>query len=165
MKRYSGKIKIRCMVQARQFQNNHIDCYYASALWRYQKEFAIKFRVIHCLYTKLLNTSSKSTNQGCQWQPLSGGKCVLVAKDIVYAVADHDFCKLSLASSVTLQANIPESIDGCFYEGKVSISLEENCFEPFSNLRHLAEYNSHTINNKPMEFHYHMVVRTTMSAI
>ena len=39
-----------------------------------------------------------------------------------------------------MQANIPESIDGSFYAGKVSISLRENCFEP---------------SNKPIECHYH----------
>ena len=67
------------------------------------------------------------------------GKSVLVAKDLVFQVADHDFCKLSLTPSVTLEPNIPASIDGSFYEGKVYIALKENCFEPSSSLRHLAE--------------------------
>ena len=80
------------------------------------------------------------------------GKSVHVAKDLVYEVADHDFCKISLAPSVTLKAKIPESIEGSFYEGKVLAALKENCFEPSSSFRHLAEYNSH---EKPIRWHYH----------
>ena len=142
------------MVKARQFWNNHIDCYYASALWRYQKEFAIKFWDHSLFVCQDDKHVVKVGEPGMPVAAVERGKSVLVATDVVYAVADHDFCKLSLTPSVTLQANIPESIDGSFYEGKVSISLKENCFEPSSNLRHLAEYNSHTNNNKPIECHY-----------
>ena len=65
-KHYSGRIKIRYMVQARQFQQSHVDCYYASALWRYQKEFVIKFREHAYLYAKMISILSKSENWGCQ---------------------------------------------------------------------------------------------------
>ena len=47
-KRYTGRIKIRYMVQSRQFRKNHVDSYYASALWGYQKEFAIKALYVQC---------------------------------------------------------------------------------------------------------------------
>ena len=68
-KRYSGRIKVRYMVQARQFWQSHVDCYYASALWRYQKEFAIKFREhASFIYISIL---LKSENRGCQLQLLS----------------------------------------------------------------------------------------------
>ena len=34
------------MVQTRQLRANHQDAHYASALFRYEKEFAVKFREI-----------------------------------------------------------------------------------------------------------------------
>ena len=38
---FSGKLKLKFMVQARQFRKEHIDSHYASALFRYEKEFAL----------------------------------------------------------------------------------------------------------------------------
>ena len=32
------------MVQARQFRKTHVDSHYASALYRYQREFSVKYR-------------------------------------------------------------------------------------------------------------------------
>ena len=43
-KRYSGRIKIRYMVMARQFRNTHPDGHYASAIWRYMRESSVQFR-------------------------------------------------------------------------------------------------------------------------
>ncbi len=42
----TGRIKVKMMVAARQFRKNHIDAYYASAVFRYQKEFCVKFKDI-----------------------------------------------------------------------------------------------------------------------
>ena len=41
--RYTGRLKIKFMLQARQFRSSHIDAHYASAIYRYEKEFAIRF--------------------------------------------------------------------------------------------------------------------------
>ena len=54
-------------------------------------------------------------------------------------VADHDFTRLSLTPSVALHLNLPEDIEGSFYDGSVYITLKENCFEPSTPLRHIAE--------------------------
>ena len=40
--RNTGRIKM--MVAARQFRKEHVDVYYASAVFRYQKGFCVKFR-------------------------------------------------------------------------------------------------------------------------
>ena len=49
-KRYSGRIKVKYMVMARQFRAEHIDSHYASAIWRYEKQFCLKYRE----FTKLV---------------------------------------------------------------------------------------------------------------
>ena len=43
-KHYTGHLKLKFMVQARQFRQSHVDCHYASALFKYEKEFCIKYR-------------------------------------------------------------------------------------------------------------------------
>ena len=40
----TGKLKVKYMVQARQLRLDHPDAHYASAIFRYQKEFACMFR-------------------------------------------------------------------------------------------------------------------------
>ena len=41
---YTGRLKVKYMVQKRQLRKFHEDAHYASALFRYQKEMAIKYR-------------------------------------------------------------------------------------------------------------------------
>ena len=44
---YTGKLNARYMVQARQFCKDHMDANYASAIFRYQREYSIQLRD-HC---------------------------------------------------------------------------------------------------------------------
>ena len=41
---YTGKLKVKFMVQTRQFRKSHPDAHYAASLFRYQREVAVKFR-------------------------------------------------------------------------------------------------------------------------
>ena len=41
---YTGRLKVKFMIQQRQFCKQHPDQYYAAALFRYQREFTLKFR-------------------------------------------------------------------------------------------------------------------------
>ena len=41
---YTGRLKIRFMIQQRQFRKHHPDQHYAAAILRYQREYACKFR-------------------------------------------------------------------------------------------------------------------------
>lgn len=41
---YTGKLDVRFMVQARQFRKTHPDAHYAAALFRYQRELAVRFK-------------------------------------------------------------------------------------------------------------------------
>jgi len=67
------------------------------------------------------------------------GKKVVVSKDTTFAVADHDFTKTGIIPSVAMICNIPESINGDFYAGKVHIGLKDPIFQPSSPLRHATE--------------------------
>ncbi len=49
---YSGKLDIKFMVQSRQLRKSHEDAHYASAVFRYQREMALKFKIFVCLDDK-----------------------------------------------------------------------------------------------------------------
>ena len=82
------------------------------------------------------------------------GKKVVVSKDSTFAVADHDFTKTGIIPSVIMISDIPESINGDFYAGKVHIGLKDPIFQPSSPLRHATElYNvllDENLVNKPV---------------
>lgn len=154
-RRYTGRIRVKYMVMARQMREDHIDQYYASAIFRYQKEFCVRFRS----YTSLVCQDDKHTikvgEPGLPVAAVERGKQVLVARGQSAQVADHDFTKFSLSPSVSLKVEIPEDVTGSFYEGKVFVGLKENAFEPSFCVRHLTEYDATVPRDSPIECHYH----------
>ena len=70
------------------------------------------------------------------------GKKVLVAIGRVFEVGDHDFTRCSLTPSVALVIDIPDSIEGSFYHGRVYVGVKDSIFEPSSPHRHATELNS-----------------------
>ncbi len=110
-KRYYGRLKIRYMVQARQFRKEHIDMHYASALFRYLKEFALKFS-IHTSFVCMDDKHSMKVGEpGYPVAAVERGRQVLVAMGTRFEVGDHDFTKFSMIPSVILKLNIPENIE------------------------------------------------------
>ncbi len=78
-----------------------------------------------------------------------------MAKGTTFAVADHDFTKYGLISSVIMQAEIPKSINESFYRGNVYVGLKDPIFELSSAARHAAElYEIVDRTNKPYLFLY-----------
>ena len=67
------------------------------------------------------------------------GRRVIVCKDLSFEVGDHDFTKVSIVPSVTLVADIPDTLAGSWYEGQVVVTLKEAAFEPSSPLCHATE--------------------------
>ena len=137
--RYTGRLKIKFMVQSRQFRHNHVDSHYASALYRYGREFAIQYR--H--FTTFICQDDKHTIKiGEPNYPVAAvdrGKQVLVGLNKKLVVGDHDFTKLKLTPSVNFLVEIPESIEGTFYHGKVYVGLKDSTFQPSSPMRHASE--------------------------
>lgn len=137
--RYTGRLKVKFIIQARQLRSNHVDAHYASALFRYQKEFGIKFRD-HLTFTSLDDKHTiKVGEPQCPVAAVERGKQVPVSKDKKLTVADHDFMRLTLTPSVAMIIDVPESIEGSFYRGRVFVLFKENAFQPSSPRRHMAE--------------------------
>lgn len=134
-----GRLPIKFMIQARQFRKSHVDAHYASALFRYEKEFAVRYRD----YSTMVSMDDKHTVKvGEPGSPVAGverGKQVLVSVSKKFVVSDHDFTKFLLTPSVSFLIDIPASMNGSFYTGTVFVGLKENCFEPSSPLRHMTE--------------------------
>ena len=156
--KHTGRVKVKMMVAARQFRKHHVDAHYASAVFRYEKEFCVKFRE----HTKFVCEDDKHTikvgEPGFPVAAAERGKRVIVGLNETLQVGDHDFTKFSLSPSVSLDVDIPECIDGSFYHGQVHIGLKENAFEASMSLRYAVELNMALAadgRNNPVECHYH----------
>ena len=136
---HTGRLKVQYMVQAKQFRKSHPDEHYAAALFRYMREFAVKFKTVTemvCLDDK---HRMKVGEPGYPVAAVERGRRVIVKMGTSFEVADHDFTKFSLIPSVVLQNAIPDDITGSWYQGKVFVTLKEATFEASSPMRHMAE--------------------------
>ena len=71
---FIGKLKLKFMVQARQFRKEHIDSHYASALFRYEKEFALKYRSHVDFIAWMISALVRWESRASQWPQLKGKK-------------------------------------------------------------------------------------------
>ncbi|CAG8523511.1 4076_t:CDS:2, partial [Scutellospora calospora] len=136
---YTGRLPLKYMVQIRQLRAYHQDAHYASALFRYEKEFAVKFRNLTNLVFLDDTHRCKVGEPGFPVAAVERGKRVVISKDSTFVVGDHDYTKTGIVPSVTMICDIPESIDGDFYNGNVYISLKDPIFQPSSPIRHSTE--------------------------
>ena len=70
---------------------------------------------------------------------------MLVSLNQSFKVCDHVFTRFSLIPSVTLPIDIPEEIDGSWYQGQVFVGFKDAVFEPSSALRHLTELHDNVL--------------------
>ena len=136
---HTGRLKVQYMVQQRQFRKSHPDEHYASAIFRYLHQFAIKYKEESIMAAWMTNTKSKWENLAFPVAAVERGKRVLVKVGASFEVGDHDFTKFSLVPSVTLVNDIPTEITGSWYSGQVFFALKEGAFEPSSPIRHVTE--------------------------
>ena len=146
--RYYGTIKVKYMVQSRQLRQNHEDMHYASALFRYLKEFCVKFREITTLVCMDDKHTMKIGEPGLPLAAIERGKTVLVAMGTRFQVADHDFSRFSMIPSVILHVDIPDVVEESWYRGQAHVGLKEHAFEPSSPLRHATELHQ-VVENDP----------------
>ncbi len=116
---FTGKLDVKFMVQARQLRKWHEDAHYCAALFRYLKEFSIKFRS----YCQLIFMDDKHRckvgEPGVPVAAVDRGKKVVVSTSgKKFAVADHDFTKFGIVPSVTMLCDIPQTLDESFIEAK-----------------------------------------------
>lgn len=123
---HTGRLKVKFMVQKRQLRKYHEDAHYASALFRYEKEMAIKYRS-HATFLSLDDKHKVPVGEpGYPVASVERGKRVLVGIDRALEVGDHDFTSCSLTPSVALAIDIPDSIEGSFYHGKVHVGVKDS---------------------------------------
>ena len=129
-KLYTGRLKAKHMIQKRQFRKFHPDSHYCAAIFRYMRDFALRYRSISmfvCLDDK----------HRCQvGEP---GFPVIVSSNDTFAVGDHDFCKFSVIPSVALMIEIPETAEGSWYNGQVFVGIKDAVFQASSPIRHATE--------------------------
>ncbi|XP_065883057.1 uncharacterized protein [Dysidea avara] len=136
---YTGVLKIKFMVQKRQWRKEHCDAHYGAAVFRYLRELAIKF----CEYTGFVCLDDKHKIKiGEPGYPLAAaerGRRVVVSATKTFEVGDHDFSKVSVIPSVSLLVDVPADISESWYSGRVNVCLKESAFQPSSPLRHMSE--------------------------
>ncbi|CAG8654999.1 543_t:CDS:2, partial [Scutellospora calospora] len=151
---FTGHLPLKFMVQTCQLRAYHQDTHYVSALYRYKKEFAVKFREITNFVFMDDKHHCKVREPEFPVAAVERGKKVVVSRETTFAVADYDYTKTGIIPSVTMICNIPESINGDFYTGKVRIGLKDPIFQPSSPLRHATElYNillTENLTDKPI---------------
>ena len=100
--------------------------HYCAALILYQRELAVKYRelsVFICIDDKHRIEVGKP---GYPVAAVERGRQVIVSQTEEFVIADHDFTRFSIIPSVVLQVNIPDTCEGCWYQGKVMIGFSHH---------------------------------------
>ena len=137
---YTGRLKVKHMVQARQFRKFHPDAHYASALYHYLRCFAVKYSTFSTFASLDDKHHCKVGEPNHPVAAVERGKAVLVSLGKTFTVSDHDFTQFSLIPSVVLLVDIPASPEESFHQGQVCIGLKDLALEPSSALRHATEF-------------------------
>ena len=99
---YTGRLKVKHMVQARQLRKFHDDAHYASAIYRYLRSFSVKY-ISFCTFASLDDKHHcKVGEPNYPVAAVERGKSVLVSLNRSFSVSDHDFTRFSLIPSVAL---------------------------------------------------------------
>ena len=153
---YTGRLSVKFMIQKRQWRKNHDDSHYAAALFRYEREFAVKFQeftTFVCLDDK---HRIKVGEPGFLVAAAERGRRVIVRAGASFEVGDHDFTKFSMVPSVVALINdIPGDVADSWSRGQVTVTLKEGAFEPSSPLRHATEL-------KELLCHHNAVVKPVL---
>jgi hypothetical protein len=131
-KHYTGKLNVKHVVQKRLLQKYHPDQHYCAALFRYQREFAMKFRDISAFVCLDDKHKVKIGEPGYPVAAAERGRQVVVSKTDTYAVGDHDFTCFSIVPSVVLEIEIPATLEGSWYTGQVFVGIKDCVYEASS---------------------------------
>ena len=137
---YTGRFQVKFMVQPRQLRKWHEDAHYCAALFKYVKEFGLRYKAIVDLVFLDDKHRCKVGEPGIPVAAVERGKQVIVTMSgKKFSVADHDFTKCGMIPSVMLFCDIPTTIEESFYSGQVYVGLKDPIFKPSSALRHAIE--------------------------
>ena len=93
---YTGRLKVKRMVQGRQWRKHHVDSHYGACIFRYLREYALKLQK----YASFICVEDKYRVQvGEPFCPVAAaerGRQVLLHSGTSFQVADHDFTRFSM---------------------------------------------------------------------
>ncbi|XP_041374668.1 uncharacterized protein LOC121387575 [Gigantopelta aegis] len=139
-KLYKSRVPLRFTVQTRQLRASHQDDHYCAAQFKYMREFAVKHRD---RFTFVCLDDKSKLDFGEPGAALSSGvrgKKSVIPTTSTLSCLDHDVGqKGSITPSVCLNVEIPETPDGSFYRGQVTVIFKDSIFEPSSPFRHAVE--------------------------
>ena len=135
---YMGRFSIKYMIQQRMARKAH-DVHYAEAVYKYAMEYAGSIRDL----VSFICTDDKHKilvgECGFPVATLPRGRWVLVGKNDVFQVADHDFSNLSLIPTVILTNHISESAEDSWYRGEPNVLLKITAISPSRALMNARE--------------------------
>ena len=137
--KYTSRLEAKHVVQKRQFRKSHPDAHYCASLFRYMRDYAIKYREISSFVCIDDKHCIKVGEPGFPVAAAERGRQVIVSSHTTFVVGDHDFTKFKITPSVILLVNIPDSIEKSWYTGEVFVGLKEAVYEPSSPIRHATE--------------------------
>ena len=137
---YKSRIQLQFKIQTRQLRTSHVDEHYCCALFKYMRHYAVKYRD----YVSFACVDDKcKVDFGEPGQAISSGvrgKKSIVPVGSNLSALDHDQnSKGSLTPSVCLLVDLPESDDGSFYRGVVTVTFKDSVFESSTPFRHASE--------------------------
>ena len=136
---YTGRFKIKYMMQKRMIRKQHDDDHYCACLYKYLRSMAVQLRDI----SNFTCTDDKHKvpigEPGYPLSALPRGRRVLVATNESYQVGDHDFTKINVIPIVILLNNMPEKIEDFWFRGKPYILLKITTISPSTALRNARE--------------------------
>lgn len=93
---YRSQFQVKMMVQKRQFRHDHVDAHYCAALFRYMREFALRFRDCSMFVSLDDKHRIKVGEPNYPVAAAERGRRVLVSQNQSFGVGDHDFTKFSI---------------------------------------------------------------------
>ena len=139
---FHSRLQVKRMIQKRLFRKFHPDEHYCAALFRYQREFAVKYRNLVnfvCIDDK---HKIKVGEPGFPVAAAERGREVIVSFNETFMVGNHDFTHFLFTPSVILNISIPEQFEGSWYSGSVFVGLKDSVLQGSSPIRHAAELHS-----------------------
>ena len=111
MLHYTGRFKVKRMIQARLFRKNNPDAQYCNAIYNFMKQRAIKHRTDSIFFSTDAKCKVSVGEPDLPLASVSRVKKVVIWVNELFRVADHGFSKVSFIPDAIFVQDIPESQD------------------------------------------------------
>lgn len=138
---FTSKIDVQYKIQRRQLRLDHPDQHYCNALLKYVKKRAIQLKAENVNMDLFFCDDKAKVKVGEPGFAISSGvrgRVTIAPTGTTLVAGDHDMNKVSLTPSVTLQADIPQTVEESFVRGQVQVTVNDSVFEVSNPFRHAA---------------------------